>query len=448
MKVLDKILELLNLTHNQKRVTGNIAWLVGGHAFRMVLGLIVLGMVARYLGPDEFGILNYAIGLAVIFTSIATLGMEGIVIREMVRMPESVNTILGTSFVLRVAGSVLAVGAVSAAAVVAGADPTTHPYIFLVSLAFLPQSFEVIDLWFQKNIQSKYTILARSAAVLMGAGFKIALVLWKASLTWFCIAYVMDFAFIAVALGWIYFSRGGRMQLWDFSLPVARHILRDSWPLIVSGVLIITYMRIEQILVMNVLGSRSAGIYYASAKIMEIWAIIPSFILTSVYPIQVEKRKHDPQAYRRQLQLIFDVMSGLGFVMAVAVFLLAPAIIWIVYGPEYRAAVPVLMVHAWSALIIFSGSVRGQYFLLENINIYHTWCAAVGIVLNVVLGLLFMRWIGTPGAAAAAVLSYWVSAYGTSYLFPRLRECAGLQSRAFLLPLRVPEFLRSLKGSR
>src|SRR4029077_2138519 len=120
------------------------------------------------------------------------------------------------------------------AVVVTKSDPVTHPYIFLVSLAFLPQSFEVIDLWFQKNIQSKYTILARSAAVFVGAGFKIALVVWKASLTWFCVAYVLDFGLIAAALGWIYLGRCGKMQLWVFSSQVARHILRDSWPLIIS----------------------------------------------------------------------------------------------------------------------------------------------------------------------------------------------------------------------
>lgn len=448
MQLLNKILDALNLSHTQKRVTGNIAWLVGGHVFRMVVGLVVLGTVARYLGPDEFGILNYAIGLAVIFTSIATLGMEGIVIREMVKMPESVNTILGTSFVMRVVGSVLAVGTVFMTALLTRANPVTHPYIFLVSLAFLPQSFEVIDLWFQKNIQSKYTILARSAAVFVGAGVKICLVIWKASLTWFCIAYVLDFALIAVALGWIYLARGGNMEKWNFSAHVARHILRDSWPLIVSGCLIVAYMRVEQILVMNVLGSRSAGIYYASAKIMEIWALVPSFILTSIYPILVEKRKHAHAVYEKKLQVVFDVMSGMGYALALGVCLLAPVVIWLIYGPEYKAAVPVLMIQAWSAVIIFSGSVRGQYFLLENINIYHTWSALIGIVLNIALGLLLMRWIGTRGAALAALISYWISAYGTSYMFPRLRECASLQTRAFLLPFRVPEFLKSLRASR
>lgn len=429
-------------------MSGNIAWLVGGHVFRVGLGLLVLSLVARFLGPDQFGILNYTIGLAVIFTSIATLGMEGIIIRELVRHPDSAPEILGTGFALRTAGSVVAVGVVVAVAMAVRTDPSYLPYLLVISLAFLPQSFEVIDLWFQKHIQSKYTILAKSAAILAGSGVKIALVIWKAPLMLFCVAYVFDFILAAAAMLIVYETRGGKFWSWNFSGQIARVLLRDSWPLMLSGLIVTAYMRIEQILVMNVLGSGVAGVYYASAKIIDIWALIPSFILTSVYPLLVEKRKSDPKTYHRRLQTVFDAMAGLGYVLALAVCLLAPVIIQVMYGPAYRGAVVILMIQAWYAPIFFSGSVRGQYMLLENINIYLAWSLSIGVALNVVLAFPLMNWLGASGAALAALISYWVASYGTTYLFPKLRGCGELQTKAFLLPFRLGEAFRALGSAR
>jgi len=142
------------------------------------------------------------------------------------------------------------------------------------------------------------------------------------------------------------------------------------------------------------------------------------------------------------------VMAGLGYALALLVCLLAPAIILLLYGPAYRGAIVILMIQAWYAPIFFSGSVRGQYLLLENINIYLTWSLAIGIVLNVLLAFPLMEWLGPAGAAVAALISYWVASYGTSRFFPRLRECGEYQTKAFLLPWRIKEVLRSLKAVR
>src|SRR5947207_1027334 len=164
------------------RIGGNLAWLVGDRLFRMAIGVVVLGFVARYLGTASFGDLNYAIGLTAIFSSLATLGIEGIVIRELVRTPQNTELILGTACALRLVGGTLSVGLLYLAALGASHATVVAPLILVVSLAFLPQALEVIDLWFQKNIRSKFTVVAKGMAVLLGAAVKITLVQIKAPL--------------------------------------------------------------------------------------------------------------------------------------------------------------------------------------------------------------------------------------------------------------------------
>jgi polysaccharide transporter, PST family len=426
------------------RLGTNVLWLVGDRLFRITVGVFVLGYIARYLGTARFGDLNYAIGLTAIFASIATLGIEGIVIRELVKTPERTELILGTACVLRLMGGSLAIGLLFLASWTA-MNSSAAPIIVVISLAFVPQAFEVIDLWFQKNIQSKFTVLAKGIAVLLGAAVKIALVQMEAPLLWFAGALVLDAILSAITLIIVYHLRGQTVRRWAVSREVARLILRDSWPLILSALLVSIYMRIEQILVMNVLGSASVGIYYASARITEMWLFIPTYILSTIYPVLVDKRQADPAGYRARLQNVFDLLTGLGYLVAVSVTALAPLLIPLIYGATFNSAIPILMIQAWTAPIIFSGSVRAQYFLLENLTIYHTWSALIGIVTNAALALWLMPRIGARGAAIAALIGYIVSSYFTSLWFGQLRECGSIQTKAFLLPFRLPALLRTIR---
>lgn len=323
------------------------------------------------------------------------------------------------------------------------------PLALVAALVFLPQSFDVIDLWFQRQVQSKFTVIARAGALLLGAVLKIALVWhWRAPVLAFCGALVADALLGAVALVVMYRGRGERIFDWRVSWSAAENLLRQSWPLILSGLLVAGYLRVEQLLVMERLGSRSAGIYYAAVRITEIWLFVPGLILSSFYPLLLEKRVHDRAEYEVWLQRLFDALTGLGYVVALGAGLLAPWLIRLLYGAEYEPAAVILMILAATAPVIFSGSVRAQYFLLENLNLYHTWSALVGMAMNVGMALALMpRW-GASGAAAGALAGYFLSAVGTSLVFPALRQCGSWQVRALLLPFRLAALRRYWKEYR
>lgn len=434
--------------NTRRRIRDNLAWLLGDRLSRAALNVVVVSVVARYLGPDQFGLLNYTISLAAIFATVATLGFEGIVIRELLAQPEQKDAVLGTACALRFAGGLVAIALVTLTGLFTRNGATVLPLALVVSLGFLPQALEVIDLWFQKSIQSRLTVLAKCGAALLGAGVKLWLVWAQAPLAWFAAAVVLDALLAAAALTWMFHQRGERLRRWRLTRAMTRTLLRDSWPLIISGLLIALYMRLEQLLVMNWLGESAAGVYFAAVKFAESWTFVPGLIISSVYPLLVQERQRGGVEYERQLQLLFDALTGLGLIVAVGVTVIGPWLLPLIFGDKYAAAVPVLVILGWTAPILFSGSARAQLFLLENLTIYHTWSALIGAVANLGLAFWLMpRW-GAPGAAAAAALSYWLSAYGTSLLFPRLRPWASLQTRAFLLPLRPGRLFALWKRQR
>jgi PST family polysaccharide transporter len=434
----------VQLPHLRKLGT-NVSWLLFDRVLRMGVGVIVLGIVSRFLTPPVFGELNYAISLVALFAAVATLGVDGIVIRELVRRPDHREEILGSAWMLKSCGALLAMSLVLAVCLITERQSGILPLAIIISVGFLPQSFDVVDLWFQRHLQSKITVLAKLGALLGSAGVKLTLVRIEAPLHWFAVAQAGDTLFVGLALVFAYHRNRGSVRAWRPSARTARTLLRDGWPLIFAGVLVALYARVEQFLVRALLDTASMGIYYAAVRITDMWNFVPSLILSSIYPILVEKRQESREDYERWLQMVFDLLTGLGFVVAIGATLCGSIVISLVFGEQYRAASTVLLIQAWIAPITFGGTVRAQYFLIEGLTTYHWWAAIIGIAANLAMGLWLMPMIGAPGAAVAALAGYFLSAYVTSWWFPDLRACARMQTKAFLVPFRLPELARSVK---
>lgn len=424
----------------------NAGWLTASRAIRLISGIVIFGAIGRYLGPEQFGQLNFAIGLTTIFAAVATLGFEGIVIRELVLLPDEPHRVLGTAFILRILGALLAIALV-VLSTLPSADYLLIKLALIVSLTYLPGAGDVIELWFQKNIDARRSFQARIVATIAISIFRVVLIWQKAPIAAFAWTSFIESAVGFLCLGIVYYRSGApRMNSWRWNSGIAFRILSLTWPLILSGILVATYARIEQVLVKAVLGDYVLGIYYASIRISDSWSFVPPVLLMTIYPILVAKREtSEPGAFRQKLQAVFDLVTGIGYAIAVGTTVAAPVLIPLIFGEKYRAAVPILILQAWTAPILFSGAVRAQYFLLENLNIYHTVSAVIGIAANIGLGLWFMRLLGAPGAALAALVAGWISACGTSLVFPKLRTCGFLQMRAFLFPFRIRGIVRQLR---
>ena len=96
-----------NLTPNLKKIAGNTGWLFADRMIRMGVGVIVWIWIARYLGPDQFGLLNYSIAFVALISPIAVLGLDNLVIRDVVQNPELKEELLGTAYAMRASGGIL-----------------------------------------------------------------------------------------------------------------------------------------------------------------------------------------------------------------------------------------------------------------------------------------------------------------------------------------------------
>lgn len=410
------------LTHQGfRRYFANTSWMFTEQILRMVAGLLVGVWVARYLGPEQFGVFSYAIAFASLFSSIAKLGLDGIVIRDLVREPEQRDLYLGTAFWLKLGGAFLMLGAVALATQLTSSDRTTNLYILIIASGAIFQSFEVVDFYFQSRVLSKFVSISKLTQLLLSSLLKLYFILTGSGLIYFVLVTLVDQISLALSLYMAYRYQKLGCFCRQFDMTIARQFLKDSWPLIFSGLVVMIYMRIDQIMIKEMLGEREVGFYSAAVRISELWYFIPAIITTSLFPSIINAKKISEKLYYTRLQRLYTLMVWLAIAIALPMTFLSDWLVILLYGEAYREAGLVLMIHIWAGVFVFLGVASGSWLISENlqrISLYRTFSGA-GI--NVILNLVLIPIYGLIGAAIATVIAQIMAAFVFDILSKKTR---------------------------
>lgn len=404
----------------------------GEQVLRILAGLFVGIYVARYLGPEQFGVYSYAAAFVALFGAIAKLGLDGIVVRDLVSHPDQRDICMGTAFWLKQIGALLTLATLAIAVQFTGNDATTNLYIFIIASGLIFQSFEVVDLYFQSKVLSKYVSIAKLIQLTLSSILKLYFIFIHADLFWFVLVTLIDQVSLALSLVFAYWRRKLGSFFWRFDLGTAKVMLRNSWPLILSGIAIMLYMRIDQIMIKEMLGEREVGLFSAAVRLSEAWYFVPVIIATSLFPAIVNARKTNQELYNKRLQRLYSVLVYFAVGVAVPVTFMAESIVVTLYGTQYQDAATVLSIHIWAGLFVSMGVVNGQWFLAENLQNLGTRNTLTGAVTNVALNYFLIPLYGVTGAALATFISYGVAAYLSLLINSKTRNRFFAISRSFI----------------
>lgn len=406
-----------------RRYAVNISWMMGERALRMSVGLFVGIWVARYLGPEQFGLLSYAQSFVFLFTAISTLGLDGVMVRELVKDERNSNELLGTAFVLKLMGALLVLPVLWLAIQFTNNDKYTNILVFIISAAAIFQSFNVIDFYYQANVQSKYVALANTLSLSLSSVVKIALILIEAPLTAFAFVVVLDALILSIGLVCFYrYSSCKRLFNWSFNAATAGKMLRDSWPLIFSGLVVSIYMKIDQVMIKEMLGADAVGQYAAAVRLSEVWYFVPMVIANSVFPAILNAKKVGENLYLRRLQRLYTVMVWIAIFVAFPVSVFSDELIGLLYGVAYEEASEILRLHVWASVFVFMGVASSKWLLSENLQLYSMLNTSVGAICNIGLNVLLIESHGVVGAAIATLISYCIAAYLMHFCWRRTRQ--------------------------
>lgn len=411
-----------------RKVAVNTSWLFADRILRMGVGLFVGVWVARYLGTQQFGLLNYATAFVALLTPFATLGLDNIVVREIVRDSSHKNEILGTTFFLKFIGGFVLVGlALLSISLLRSGEPLTCWIISVLSTGVIFQAFDTIDLQFQAQVQSKYTVIAKNLAFIIITLVKITLIQINASLIAFAWVVLAESGLGAIGLAIVYRVQGYSFWAWRWSFTHAIALLKESWALMLSGLTIMIYMRIDQIMLGQMIDDRAVGLYSAATRISELWYFIPTAICSSVFPIIIEAREISESLYYQRIKQLLRLMIFLSTAIAIPMTFLSKTFVVGLFGQEYIAASSILAIHIWASLFVFMGVATSPWFITEGLTKLSLQRTLIGAIANVLLNFLLIPTYSGNGAAITTVVSYAFAAFIANFFNKKTRKMFFIQ---------------------
>ena len=417
-----------------QRAAGNSFWLFCDQILRMVAGLLVGVWMARYLGPENFGWLNYALATVGVVGSLTSLGVGPIVVRELVRVPAEAGSWMGTALLLRAAGA--AVGFLACVALAARQGAPANSLIVIVAAGMIFQIPEVVDLLFQARGESKVSAWVRMAACVVANLLKVALILAEAPLAAFAAAGVAELALAAAGWCWAAQRGGWRFPRWQLERLRLRALLDESWPLTISGFAITTQAYADQLVLALMLGGEELGQYAAALRIVSVFAFVPMVVQTVAAPEITRAKRDDETLYRRRLHSLYRLMFGIFALTAIPLILLGPVATRLLYGASYAGAAALIPWLAFRLFFTNYGVARSIFVTNEGLFRFALITSVTGAVLNLALNLALVPHWGARGAIVASLASFALTIFGLEIFDLRARKNLGLMLRAIVLPWR------------
>ncbi|RZK50839.1 MAG: flippase [Pedobacter sp.] len=392
----------------------NTGLLMIGRVGSMGIKMVSTIFVANHLFKHNFGILTNSFNYVFLFAAIAGLGLDSFVVKELHQFPDKRDHILGTAFKMKLLAGILCVPLICLAWQIHPLNDIPFLFIFILSFTGVFQSFTIIDSYFQSEVQSKYIAQVQIIGNIVSAGIKLGLIfIWDANLIAFIIALLGDVILLSLGYILVYARKGRKLSLWKYDSALAKKLLHFSWPLIISGLMVSVYMKLDTLMINEILGDdgpAQAGAYATVVMFSEALNFVPVAIVSSLFPAILNAKRDDPGRYLKRLQNLFDIMVWLSLSFSILISLFAPYI-YFLFKPAYQYAANTLVVHVWGSIFLFLGVASSQMLIAEGWSKLTFIRTGTGAIVNIILNLLLIPKYGILGASIGTVAAYFVSAF-------------------------------------
>ncbi len=393
----------------------NTGWMFFGRIFTLGISFFIGIYIARYLGPSNYGLLSYVISFVGLFSFLTSFGIDGIVNREIIKDHNKKDDLIGTAFYLKLIGSAIAIFMVFVISLFTTKDIFILGLIWIFSLSFIPQAFNVIETYFQSQVLSKNSVKAQIISLLLASILKIICIVLNKGIFWLTLIYVIEGIIYSFILLVLYKKFGKHIKEWKFQKSIAISLLKDSWPLMLSAVAVGIYMKIDQVMIKNMLGNEQTGIYAVAVKLSEVWYFLPGIICSSLFPALVNSLKTNEEFFNQRIKKLYFLMFWSSFGIALTTTILAYPIIKILFGDQYLGSVIVLKIYVWAGIGVSLGIVVNQYLLANNLTKISFYNTILGAIINVILNLFLIPKLGIIGAATSTFISYTLATFAVLF---------------------------------
>ena len=433
MSFMYKLQSLFHSETTQGKVIRNVFWATIGKVVTLMSALFVGIFVARYLGPEQYGLMNYIISIVTLFSVFSSFGTTEIIIRELSKKDISKEEILGTSFCLRIILAVITFIGIALYLFISAETTEIIIMVLIYASSLFFSCFDVIRYYFTSIIQNEYVVKSEIARTFIAALIKIILLILQAPLIAFIIALSFDFFLLASGYTLAYRKKVGNLREWKINKDFGRKLLVTSFPLMISSAAMIIYQRIDQVMIGKLLNNEQLGFFSTAASLVGVVTFIPTIMVQTVSPILIRYKNEDEQLYQKEAQRMMNVTTWLAFLISSVMSFLSYYILLFTYGIEYIAAVPALQVLAFKAVGIALTMTGGQLIIIENIHQLAFIRNILSCFVCVICNYYFIPKYGIVGSAWATIITVMFTGGLANIFIPSYRHILRKQVIALFL---------------
>lgn len=432
MNPLSKLFDRFKLGSTRKTIASNVFWALLSKMTNLLSGLIVGIIVARYLGPEQYGLMNYVISFVFLFQTLSVFGLDNIEIREESRYLDQYNKIIGTSFGIRLITGAICIILCIGTSLIMEADNTTTLLVAIYSSSIAFNSLIVIRNYFYSLVRNRYVAQAEITRTIICICIKLVLLFLQAPLIWFIIATALDSLIVGIGFYTAYRKTIGKVNLWTFDRKYALYLLKESLPLMLTSAAVIIYQRIDQVMIGRLIDKESVGYFSVASRFVEILIYIPMILSQTVSPLLTRALANSREEFLRKSQQFMNTSVWTSLIAAVAMSLCAYWIIMILFGEAYLPAVVILQIMAFKAVSVALSNTAGAMLVVEGLQKYAILRDGLGCIVCISLNLLLLPCFGVVAAAVVAIASNIAAGYIADALIPAYRHLFVMQTKALL----------------
>lgn len=415
-----------------KKYAANTSWLFADNFLKQGINVLVGVFLARYLNPEGLGNISYASVYMQIINPLALFGINAIAIKELVNKEYPERDVLGTAFGIKLCSSVAALILLATVTLLSERNSQMQGYILVVGLSYLLYPFQVIDFYFQANLKSKYTVISQQISTIACALLKIIGMFIGAGLTYFVWLILIELV-ITTLNQLVFYKMKGFGFTWKFKKELAKRMLRESTPILLTGFFIAIYMRLDQLMIQKMLDAKALGNFTAAVKLSEAFYVVPGIIAGSLFPAIINGLKISREEYLKRMQKLYSLFALVSITVIAGVLIFGDIGVKILYGSAYTHTADVLKLHFANSIFVFFGVAYSQAFIVEGMQRFSTINTAIGAVINVVLNLFLIPKFGVLGAALATLIAQFYSGFFCLIFTAKTRVHFKLMMNAFNL---------------
>ncbi|MCE0205126.1 flippase [Klebsiella pneumoniae] len=413
----------------------NSLWLLSERVITILFTFTVGIFLARYLGPNDFGVYNYLISIITLLSPLTALGLNAVVVRDLVDAQredhDDTNVILGTSCVLRFFGGLFACASLLFVDIYFNISQNNTLWLVLLASANIFSCFQVVDFWLQSKVNSKYSAILRLSIFITSSLVKlISIIFFSCGLKTILIIQTFEVLASGVLYVPLYKYLKGKIFNWSYNKNKAKTLMSKSWWLILSGVAEVLYIKIDQIMLGMINGYSTVATYAVAARLSEAWYFFPTIITASFFPLLILAKKESEEKYKHTLLDLSRKLFFCALIISIFITIIAHTAINILYGEAYAESATILIIHIWASLFVFMRAVLSKWLVIENMLPFSLVTHISGAIVNIILNLILIPKMGGIGSAIATVISYSISSYFSLFIFKRTRVMGWIMTKA------------------